>query len=73
MSEEKPKYWGAKVRCDVCDTIVQSKHHHDFAVCRCWLEERGGIAVDGGAFYLRMCVHPKSKYTVLDEGNYAKV
>ncbi len=37
-----------KVRCKLCDTIIESVHRHDFVYCKC-----GNIAVDGGKEYLR--------------------
>jgi hypothetical protein len=37
-----------RLRCRKCDTIVESKHRHDFARCRC-----GACAADGGLEYLR--------------------
>lgn len=44
-----------KARCKKCDTVIESKHRHDFVWCEC-LDEDGrhnGIAVDGGKEYLR--------------------
>lgn len=45
-----------KAQCKVCKEIIESKHRHDFQVCKCWRERGdgvGGIAVDGGLDYLR--------------------
>lgn len=36
-----------RVRCKGCDTILESKHCHDFVACAC------GTFVDGGREYLR--------------------
>lgn len=35
-------------RCLLCDTVVESKHRHDFVRCKC-----GNLFVDGGHDYLR--------------------
>jgi hypothetical protein len=35
------------VRCKKCDTVLESKHRHDFVQCPC------GVFVDGGRDYLR--------------------
>jgi hypothetical protein len=35
-------------QCAKCDSIVESKHRHDFVSCKC-----GAIFVDGGHEYLR--------------------
>lgn len=37
-----------RVRCNKCNTIVESKHRHDFRWCTC-----GHVAVDGGPAYDR--------------------
>lgn len=34
-------------RCTVCNTVLESKHRHDFVACPC------GNYVDGGLAYLR--------------------
>ena len=34
--------------CMICDDLIESKHTHDFVVCKC-----GAIFVDGGHEYLR--------------------
>jgi thymidylate synthase (FAD) len=36
------------VRCDECDTEIESKSTHDYVVCPC-----GAVAVDGGPSYLK--------------------
>ena len=35
------------VRCKKCDTVLESKHRHDFVRCPC------GVFVDGGTDYCR--------------------
>ena len=37
-----------KIRCKHCDTIIESKHRHDYQMCKC-----GKVSVDGGHMYLR--------------------
>jgi hypothetical protein len=39
-----------KARCKKCDTVIESKHRHDFKWCKC-----ESVAVDGGHDYLRRC------------------
>ena len=34
--------------CMICNDLIESKHIHDFVVCKC-----GSIFVDGGHEYLR--------------------
>lgn len=49
--------WRNRARCRRCDTVIESKHRHDFVVCACWGEDENGvwqgIAVDGGPDYIR--------------------
>jgi hypothetical protein len=46
-----------RARCRVCREVIESKHRHDFQVCKCWRESKGerGIAVDGGQDYTKRC------------------
>lgn len=37
-----------KIRCLHCNDIIESKHGHDYVICKC-----GKVAVDGGHNYLR--------------------
>ncbi len=37
-----------RVRCLKCDTVIVSKHRHDFTTCPC-----GAVSVDGGSHYLK--------------------
>lgn len=39
-----------KAKCLKCNSIIESKHVHDFVNCAC-----GAIAVDGGKEYLKRC------------------
>lgn len=36
------------VRCRHCDTVIESRHRHDYVTCPC-----GRVSVDGGLVYLR--------------------
>lgn len=37
-----------KARCLICNTVIESKHRHDFVRCLC-----GNLHVDGGYDYLK--------------------
>lgn len=53
------------VHCNLCDTTIESKHRHDFVLCKC-----GNIAVDGGKAYLRRVgkgIRIQNSYTDLSE------
>lgn len=39
----------SKIKCDLCDDVIESKHRHDFKTCKC-----GACSVDGGDAYLRL-------------------
>lgn len=69
----KPPFYGAKVRCLDCHTVVQSAHRHDLALCRCyddWGKGVKGIGIDGGGSYFRMMAGEKAKWEIVDGGNY---
>ena len=38
------------IKCLVCNTILESKHQHDFQQCNC----SNGAFVDGGLSYIRL-------------------
>jgi hypothetical protein len=41
-------------KCRKCGDVIESKHRHDFVVCKCWSDDRRtGIFVDGGLVYIR--------------------
>ena len=48
-------------RCRRCDTIVESRHVHDFAMCKC-----GAIFVDGGTCYARAGGNPEDFESLLE-------
>lgn len=69
----KPPFYGAKLKCLDCHSVIQSTHRHHFIQCACY-EDGGdgivGIGIDGGGEYCRMLVGQKAKWEVIDPGNY---
>lgn len=60
------RYLCNKIRCPVCEEIIQSYHIHDFKFCKC-----GSVAVDGGNEYLRRTSEVVwEELSVLDDGNH---
>lgn len=47
MSDD-PRLTRNAIRCKSCNTIIESKHRHDFVSCPC-----GAVFVDGGLDYFR--------------------
>ena len=39
----------AKLRCNKCGDIIESKHRHDMVWCGC-----GAVAIDGGKDYIKI-------------------
>jgi len=37
-----------KIKCNICQQVIESTHRHDFKECAC-----GAVAVDGGKDYMR--------------------
>lgn len=52
---ESGRYNAAK--CHACNTVVVSRHRHDFAACKC-----GNVFVDGGYDYSRRGVRDPEDY-----------
>jgi len=55
------------VRCLKCNTVIESKHVHDFVWCEC-----KAIFTDGGSDYIRRggdleAMHDLSEYVEVDE------
>lgn len=48
---KKPRH--NRIRCKKCDTVIESKHRHDFVRCPC-----KAVAVDGGRDYLKRVGDP---------------
>jgi hypothetical protein len=51
-----------RAKCRKCGYVVESKHRHDYAQCKC-----GAIAVDGGKDYIRRIGNPDDFIEVVDE------
>lgn len=58
----KKKLTRNAVRCKGCDTVIESKHRHDFRRCPC-----GAVAVDGGLAYVRRCFREDAAWDELSE------
>ncbi len=43
----------SRLKCPNCGDIIESKHRHDFVVCKCWNAATSGIFLDGGPDYPR--------------------
>ncbi len=42
------RIWHNRARCKKCGEIIESKHRHDFVMCKC-----GAVGIDGGTWYIR--------------------
>lgn len=51
-----------KIRCTLCDDVIESKHRHDFKYCKCHR-----VFVDGGFDYLRRGFVEKTDYEELSD------
>jgi len=56
---------GTKIKCLICNDIIESKSRHDFVWCSC-----GNVAVDGGEDYLKVTFYT-DKYEVIKEEDEA--
>lgn len=72
--KKKGPFYGAKVKCLECGTVIQSAHIHDYVSCKCPRtkrdEDQKGISIDGGGDYCRMGIYGNTKYEIIDGGNY---
>lgn len=50
------------MRCDGCDSVIESTHTHDMRWCNC-----GALAVDGGLSYNRVLFDKDVPFTDLCE------
>jgi hypothetical protein len=64
----RPIYYGHRMKCLHCQTIIESKHVHDFVSCKCKGAKR--ICIDGGGEYCRVMFSKYSKWRVTRPGNY---
>ena len=66
--EDHINKYGPKCRCVVCKEEIQSKHRHDFVICKC--EEHDAlaawIAVDGGNDYFKFSGDPSQAEIEID-------
>jgi hypothetical protein len=53
-----------RAKCAKCDTVIESKHRHDFVTCYC-----GSIFVDGGTDYYRAGFDRPEDFIRLGENN----
>jgi len=58
----KPR--NSKGKCLKCNTIIESKHRHDYVTCEC-----GDCAVDGGSDYFRAAYKEAKNFNVWDYEN----
>lgn len=56
----------ARVHCLNCDTVVQSRHRHDYSPCNCE-DEQDGVFVDGGFDYFRMGWGKNARFAMLEQ------
>ena len=61
MAEEK-RIKHNKIRCKLCDDVIESKHHYDFVRCKC-----ENAFVDGGKDYVRFGAKDLSTVECLTE------
>lgn len=58
------------LRCLTCDTIIESKHRHDFVQCNCEPDSETRIFVDGGLDYVRYGYGKNALLEILTEYEY---
>ena len=51
-----------RAKCKLCNTIVESKHRHDYTTCAC-----GEISVDGGDDYWRCVANDPNNFIRLND------
>ena len=59
---------GHKLKCKLCEDIIESKHRHDFKSCKC-----GSISIDGGSVYTRIVGNPKNCIWIDENGKEKEV
>lgn len=52
----------AKVRCLLCNDVIESQYRHDFVTCSC-----GALSVDGGRDYTRIIYNKKEDWEFVEE------
>lgn len=58
------------LRCLTCDTVIESKHRHDFVRCNCPPDSNTSVFVDGGLDYLRCGYGTDALIEILSEYEY---
>jgi hypothetical protein len=54
-----------RAKCKLCQTILQTKHPHDYVTCNC-----GEITIGGGNEFFRAKIKSKENFLIIDdEGN----
>lgn len=59
---------GTKIKCILCEDIIESKHRHDFVTCSC-----RSCFVDGGNDYLRIGGNLEMIRIIDENGNEREV
>ncbi len=65
MNVPKQRLTRNAVECHTCNTIIESKHRHDWVRCKCLQESETSIYVDGGLAYTRRGAGANADYTDL--------
>jgi hypothetical protein len=52
----------SRMKCHLCDTVVESKSRHDFVSCKC-----KSIFLDGGLDYVRYGYSANNDFTMMTE------
>lgn len=53
-----------KAKCLECETVLHSRHRHDFVTCEC-----GSLSLDGGDEYQRVLWKPGKAFKFWEEGD----
>jgi hypothetical protein len=56
------RIYSNKVKCNLCEDIIESLHRRDFKTCKC-----GAVSVDGGKIYLRRVFREEGCFTELSQ------
>jgi len=57
-----------RVKCLICNDVIESRYRHDYVTCRC-----GAVAVDGGYSYLKRSGSDWEEMSVYLEDGHEKV
>lgn len=56
-----------RAKCRSCDTIIESRHRHDYVTCKC-----GAISVDGGTDYFRWVYDLPENFIIIEDDDSEK-